>query len=648
MTNEQLFPDLGISISIKNYDFKFYQENIDDHLVAKLGGHNYINKMWYGQVDYIGSSISFSGDDQWLSGVSDMEGDYPANWIHSGQQSSGKWDDWNGQTGAEADYMVWRTEDMCSIIQLPSGTSSNGVEQTESVRAFKDPQQQFEDAIEGTWSPYVLSSPYDGGPQAKFIVPDESVGQTVPAANYSYFSFMDLTSQYACPGYNQTMANLYSVDIVLTPDKSKWTRCIVLESGSGQPTNQYMVNQNFNGQTYKNVRHEPKKCPSVGKDGQPDNSGTTGMGWFPGYAINVETGERLNIMFAENSADELNNGNDMIFNPTNVYAYAKDMSTGDLLLDTLGNPIALNISTYNAFRDNYSVTYGEPCNGGRHYVYIVGSSGNTASTYYSYGNSTRTFKRNYNDDDQLTNADGKWHGGTITGADGATYSFYDCGAYDEGRWLRAKFDQVESISSLRNNTRKQYKMQLFNNVMWTSIPMPAYRMEDSWLSSDATIKLRVTRPYYRYSSRWYNDPAQAPNASQNDGYPMYEFTTKNIVPTKVTNSEETVQTLLDEINIVPNPYYGFSQYEHNALQNYVRIVNLPANCTISIYTVNGTLIRTLTKGDAGTSYVQWDLKNHANIPVAGGVYIIHVKAPGIGERTLKFFCAMRPTDLNGF
>jgi len=648
MTNEQLFPDLGISISIKNYDFKFYQQNVDDHLVANMGGHNYINKMWYGQVDFIGSSIAYSGDEQWLSGVTDMEGDYPANWIHSGQQASGKWDDWNGQTGAEADYMVWRTEDMCSIIQLPSGTSSNGVEQHESVRAFKDPQQQFESVIGGTWSPYVLSSPYDGGPQAKFLVPDETVGTSVPAANYSYFSFMDLTSQYACPGYNQTMANLYSVDIVLTPDKSKWTRCIVLESGSGEPTNGYMVNQNFNGQTYKNVRHEPKKCPSVGKDGKPDNSGTTGMGWFPGYAINVETGERLNIMFAENSADELNNGNDMIFNPTNVYAYWKDMQTGDLVLDTLGNPISLSVSSYNAFRDNYSVTYGEPVNGGRHYVYIVGSAGNTASTYYSYGNSSRTFKRNYNDDDQLTNADGKWHGGTITGSDGATYSFYDCGAYDEGRWLRAKFDQVESISSLRNNTRKQYKMQLFNNVMWTSIPMPAYRMEDSWLSSDATIKLRVSRPYYRYSSRWYNDPAQAPNASQNQGYPMYEFTTKNIVPTKVTNSEETVQTLLDEINIVPNPYYGFSQYEQNALQNYVRIVNLPANCTISIYTVNGTLIRTLTKGDAGTSYVQWDLKNHANIPVAGGVYIIHVNAPGIGERTLKFFCAMRPTDLNGF
>ena len=650
MTNEQLFPELGISISIKNADFKIYQQNVDDFLIAERGGHNFVNKMAFGQVDFIGSSISYSDDNQWLSGVEDMEGDYPANWIHSGQQSSGKWEDGGGQTGAEADYMVWRTEDMCSIISLPAGVNAYGMPTTEPVRAFKDPQQQFESAVGGTWAPYILSSPYDGGPQAKFVCKDETSQETVPYSAYSYFKFTDLSSGDACPGYNQTMCNLYSVDIVLTPDKSKWTRCVVLESGSGDASNGFKVDQVFEGQTYKNIRHEPKKCPSVGKDGKPDNSGTTGMGWFPGYAINVETGERLNIMFAENSADELNNGNDMIFNPTNVYVYAKNMTTGELELDDDGNPISLNITEYNQFRDYYGISYGEPLNGGRHYVYIVSSSGNTCSSFYKATVSdTREFKRNYNDNGFLYHTGSTVQGGTFQGNDNNTYTYYDCGAYDEGRWLRAKFDQVENASSnLRSTDRKLKKMQLFSNVMWTSIPMPAYKMEDKWLSSDATIKLRVTRPYYRYSSRWYEDPAQAPNASQNEGYPMYEFTTKNIVPTKVTNSEETMQTLLDEINIVPNPYYGFSQYEQNALQNYVRIVNLPANCTISIYTVNGTLIRTLTKGDAGTSYVQWDLKNHANIPIAGGVYIIHVKAPGIGERTLKFFCAMRPTDLNGF
>src|SRR5690606_9419132 len=43
---------------------------------------------------------------------------------------------------------------------------------------------------------------------------------------------------------------------------------------------------------------------------------TTGMGWFPGYAINLETGERLNMAFGEDSYQVINNGNDMIWNPT--------------------------------------------------------------------------------------------------------------------------------------------------------------------------------------------------------------------------------------------------------------------------------------------------------------------------------------------
>jgi hypothetical protein len=40
------------------------------------------------------------------------------------------------------------------------------------------------------------------------------------------------------------------------------------------------------------------------------------MGWFPGYAINVETGERLNIIFGENTYYIDENGRDMIWNPT--------------------------------------------------------------------------------------------------------------------------------------------------------------------------------------------------------------------------------------------------------------------------------------------------------------------------------------------
>ena len=634
-TNDQLFMELGLSVSIKDAKFKIYQKDLDQW-VQDNGGYTYQNVTHFAQPDAIGSEITYDDEFEWLTGLADQEGDYPANWIRSGQQTAtSKWETWEGvQEGADNDYRLWRAEDALNLYAAQK-TSGSG---TETVRGFMDPTQQYENMVNGSWAPYVLASPYDGGPKAKFLIKDIVSDKSAP-----YPMEFDFTTSFSSTlnraRYNQTLTNLYSVDIVLTPDKSKWTRALVLESGSADiDDDTYTVRQVFNGQTYSNHRMEPKKCPSVDKNGNPE-TGSTGFGWFPGYAINVETGERLNIMFAENSEDTLNNGNDMLFNPTNVYAYLKDYYADTLMRNSDGEYVAISASSYNSLRDIYGMGYGEPCNGGRHYVYILGSSGNTANSYYH--NSKKV--RNYNDNGDITNVMGKKHGGTMTNG----MPYYECGPYDECAWANAKFKDVDAESQMDGTFRCALKMQVFNNVMWTSIPMPSYMLEDKWLSSDAMIKLRVSRPYLRYSSRWYDNPSQSPNASQNSGYPMYEFSTKNIVPEKVERVED-VQTLLNDINIVPNPYYGYSNYEHNALENYVRIVNLPTNCKISVYTVNGTLIRTMTHGTDANSYVQWDLKNHASIPIASGVYLIHIDAPGIGERTLKFFCNMRPTDLNGF
>ncbi|HNY07906.1 MAG TPA: T9SS type A sorting domain-containing protein, partial [Bacteroidales bacterium] len=78
-----------------------------------------------------------------------------------------------------------------------------------------------------------------------------------------------------------------------------------------------------------------------------------------------------------------------------------------------------------------------------------------------------------------------------------------------------------------------------------------------------------------------------------------------------------------------------------------KIVNLPKNCVVTIYNISGTLIRQYTKDDSRT-YIDWDLKNHAGIPIAGGVYLIHVKSPGLGEKIIKWFGTLRPVDLNAF
>ena len=44
--------------------------------------------------------------------------------------------------------------------------------------------------------------------------------------------------------------------------------------------------------------------------------GEQGLSYFPGYAINQETGERLNIFFGEASSRGDNNGNNLVWDPT--------------------------------------------------------------------------------------------------------------------------------------------------------------------------------------------------------------------------------------------------------------------------------------------------------------------------------------------
>ena len=49
-----------------------------------------------------------------------------------------------------------------------------------------------------------------------------------------------------------------------------------------------------------------------------------------------------------------------------------------------------------------------------------------------------------------------------------------------------------------------------------------------------------------------------------------------------------------------------------------------------------------------SSTLDWDLKNTAGIPIASGIYIIHIDAGALGEKVIKWFGVMRPLDLDSF
>lgn len=331
-----------------------------------------------------------------------------------------------------------------------------------------------------------------------------------------------------------------SVDIVITADTSKWTRCAVIELGRNTSLTEGGA-----------IAGTLRKGLSVDKLGNTI-AGSTGMGWFPGYAIDVETGVRLHMAFGENSFLFKDNGRDMLWNPS------------DVLYDDLGQPHL----------------------GGQHPIYI-------------FGNRVHSFSDNNR----------------------------NCPYYDgTNNWV---YDNLKlgDASSLVN---------VYTSLVW--ITNPILVKNESLFSSDVTIKARLSKQYNDYTA-----------TGLNKGRPMYGWSMDDVASDVA--SKDIQKNVLSLINVVPNPYYAFSEYEKSNLDNRVRITNLPAKCTITIYNLSGKLIRSFNidqsnaDEDKRVYYLDWDLKNRQAIPIASGVYLIHVAVPEVGETIIKFFGGVRQVDL---
>lgn len=124
--------------------------------------------------------------------------------------------------------------------------------------------------------------------------------------------------------------------------------------------------------------------------------------------------------------------------------------------------------------------------------------------------------------------------------------------------------------------------------------------------------------------------------------------TKNDVYTLKTEAgradKSKAKSGLDNIYVVPNPYTGYSVLEpanslpgKNRGERRIYFENLPAACTIRIYTLSGEPVKTIEHNSGfanGREY--WNLLNRDGFSVAYGLYVAHIDAPGIGEKIIKF------------
>ena len=469
--NEQLIPKWGISVQIHQ----------NPYYSVGASGPDY--KLY---PDPIGSTIEFADSSKrWLTFVLDDNNFFPTNWIRNGVYNA---------SAAEDDPTLGYLNPACY-------NDFTGI----------DPEQNYSKLLGGGITHFSLV-----GRQCAYM----------PIAIPSFFTSIGGAAAQA------TLARASGVDIVLTNDKSKWTRCAVIELCSDE-------NLSIGNALPGTLRGSA----SVDQNGDPDNSGTIGMGWFPGYAIDVESGYRLHIAFGENSFLGSDNGADMVWNPT------------DRAVDADGTPVM----------------------GGMHAVYVFGVGiNNTACPYY----------------DGVNN------------------------------WV---YDQYANENNL------SYR-ELYMNLMWVFQPLTA--KNGTLLATDVRMKVRLNKEYSLFTA-----------TGQNNGLPLYGWSMNGYQTDKA--NVPAAASVLDIINIVPNPYYAFSEYERNKVDTRIKITNLPEKCTVTIYNTAGKMINQFKKDNTST-YLDWTLTNKVGIPVSSGVYLVHVDVPGVGEVIKKAFIGMRAVDLEGF
>ncbi|MGQ9464082.1 MAG: hypothetical protein ACUVQ4_00020 [bacterium] len=141
----------------------------------------------------------------------------------------------------------------------------------------------------------------------------------------------------------------------------------------------------------------------------------------------------------------------------------------------------------------------------------------------------------------------------------------------------------------------------------------------------------------------------APRPSANDVWIVKASTQYAPAPFKSTFAilSTPAKLLTDSIltlnvKVVPNPYIIHNEWQQSSLIRRLRFINLPSECTIRIFTLNGELIKTIVHkatigsvtGDAGGDE-WWDLLTENRQIVASGVYIFHIDSK-VGEQVGKF------------
>ncbi len=107
--------------------------------------------------------------------------------------------------------------------------------------------------------------------------------------------------------------------------------------------------------------------------------------------------------------------------------------------------------------------------------------------------------------------------------------------------------------------------------------------------------------------------------------------------------EQKAKNDLNNIYVVPDPYVVTASWEKPLFyssgrgERRIDFVNLPARCTIRIFNMSGTLVKTIKRESTMDSGAEsWDLTTEDGLTVSYGIYVYHVDAYELGDKTGKF------------
>jgi len=130
----------------------------------------------------------------------------------------------------------------------------------------------------------------------------------------------------------------------------------------------------------------------------------------------------------------------------------------------------------------------------------------------------------------------------------------------------------------------------------------------------------------------------------NSDLDQFRFSTSDLVtPLTVTERKDK----LENVKVVPNPYFAYSRYETSYDTPVLRFTHLEPGATVRIFNLAGQLVKILEHTEEFNE-LDWDLRNEAGLKIASGMYIAHVEVPGVGEKILKFAVVQREERIDRY